>query len=155
MLKLQKRLGEPGKAVAKANLHMTLAFLGPTSQAQRHALETALTTVSLPIFEQRLDTLVHWRGAGVLCLWGEARDPGLIDLYHECQSLCQTLGLHQSEHSFNPHITLFRKAKHYRMPEWQPEPVILRPQTLQLYRSNSGPAGVRYEVLKSWPLGRA
>ncbi|QYK04599.1 RNA 2',3'-cyclic phosphodiesterase [Shewanella zhangzhouensis] len=155
MFKLQKRLGAPGKPVAKTNLHMTLAFLGQTSHCQRQTLEAALEGVAMPGFEQRLSTLVHWRGAGVLCLWGKATDSGLTDLYQGCQSLCHTLGLHQSEHSFNPHITLFRKVKQYQVPEWQPEPVILRPDTLNLYLSNSTPAGVRYEVLQSWPLGRA
>lgn len=153
ILKLQKHLGAPGKPVEKANLHMTLAFLGQTSQLQRQRLEAALEGITMPKFEQRLDTLVHWRGACVVCFWGQATDSGLIDLYHGCQALCHTLGLHQSEHDFNPHITLFRKAKQFSIPAWQPEPVILQPERLNLYLSNSTPAGVRYEVLHSWPLG--
>lgn len=141
-----------GKDVPPGNLHMTLAFLGQTNSDQEAALRDEITGLSRPGFSQRLDTLVHWRGAGVVCLWGKAEDSALIGMFEASQAIAAKLGLHQSEHRFNPHITLKRKAKVFQKPEWTPAPLTLTPDALHLYHSQSTAFGVQYQILQSWPL---
>ncbi|MCH4294613.1 RNA 2',3'-cyclic phosphodiesterase [Shewanella sp. 3B26] len=153
--RLQHGLGEgagTGVDVTPANLHMTLAFLGQADGTQEAALRDEITGLAKPRFRQRLDTLVHWRGAGVVCLWGKAEDSALIGMFEASQAIAAKLGLHQSEHAFNPHITLKRKARVFQKPEWTPTPLTLMPDALHLYHSQSTAIGVQYRILQSWPL---
>ncbi|WP_372872757.1 RNA 2',3'-cyclic phosphodiesterase [Shewanella sp.] len=153
--RLQHKLGEvtgTGVDVTPANLHMTLAFLGQADGTQEVALRKEITGLAKPRFRQQLDTLVHWPGAGVVCLWGKAEDSALIEMFAATQRIAAKLGLHQSEHTFNPHVTLFRKARQFQPPDWQPEPLILTPDALHLYQSQSTATGVQYHILQSWPM---
>ncbi|MBT1443789.1 RNA 2',3'-cyclic phosphodiesterase [Shewanella sp. JM162201] len=142
-----------GLDVTLGNLHLTLAFLGQTDAATEARLCDEITHMPKPRFHQTLDSFVHWPGAGVVCLWGKAEDSALIEMFKASQAIAAKLGLHQSEHTFNPHITLKRKAKVFEMPEWTPAPLTLTPDALHLYHSQSTAFGVQYQILQSWPLG--
>ncbi|MGS0728955.1 2'-5' RNA ligase family protein, partial [Shewanella sp. 0m-11] len=61
------------------------------------------------------------------------------------------LGLHCSEHSYNPHITLARKAKgEARTVVYHP--ICLQPLQLHLFESYPGTNGVEYPTLQHWDL---
>ncbi|TVP14351.1 RNA 2',3'-cyclic phosphodiesterase [Shewanella sp. KCT] len=154
LTQLQASLDGEGRLVPRDNLHMTLAFLGQCSEAQQEALSESLARLAhqrrLPVFEVTLNTLDHWVKPKIICLKGAARDPGLISLFNQCQRLAQQLGLHTSEHSFTPHITLMRKAK--MLPALKAPSLTLSGHALHLYHSQSSEQGVQYKVLASWPL---
>ncbi|MCL1040269.1 MULTISPECIES: RNA 2',3'-cyclic phosphodiesterase [Shewanella] len=154
LTQLQANIGGEGRIVPRDNLHMTLAFLGQCSAAQQEALSETLARLAhqrrLPAFEVTLNTLAHWDKPKILCLKGEARDPQLVSLFNLCQRLAQQLGLHTSEHSFQPHITLMRKAK--ALPDIKSPSLTLNGHALHLYHSQSSEQGVQYEILASWTL---
>ena len=154
LTRLQASLDKQGRLVPRDNLHMTLAFLGQCSDDQQEALCDTLDRLAhqrhLPAFEVTLNTLEHWLKPKIICLKGVARDPRLISLFDLCQGLAQQLGLHTSEHSFTPHITLMRKAR--VLPELKAPSLTLSGNALHLYHSQSSDQGVQYKVLASWPL---
>ncbi len=147
---LQSKLPANARAVKLSNLHMTLAFLGISSSEQRTELCNQLDKLHKPRFEVTLDQLTLWRKPQVLCISGSNQNHALNRLYQDCQTLAETLSLHTNEHEFRPHITLFRKAK--LCPEYEILPITLAPKQIHLYHSVSTEQGVRYDILKSWPL---
>ena len=154
LTQLQASLDGEGRLVPRDNLHMTLAFLGQCNEAQQEALSETLARLAhqrrLPAFEVTLNTLAHWSEPQILCLKGEARDPQLLSLYNQCQRLAQQLGLHTSEHNFQPHITLKRKAQ--ALPDIKSPSLTLKGHALHLYHSRSSEQGVQYEIVASWTL---
>ncbi|MCF1428022.1 MAG: RNA 2',3'-cyclic phosphodiesterase [Shewanella sp.] len=140
-----------GQPVPIANLHMTLVFLGMVSPAQEQQLLSLVETLPLHRFRVTLNQLVYWQGPKVLCLSGKAEDSALQTLAQSADKLAASLDLHQSKHTFTPHITLSRKAQ--GVPQHIAQPVItLTPDTLLLYLSHNPGDGVRYDVIQSWPL---
>lgn len=151
---LQQQLLTDGQAVPRANLHMTLAFLGQVPPAATTQLIDKLDQLSaqqkLHSFSVCLNALTLWQKAKALCLVGPLDDPHLAALQQECQQVATSLGLHHQQHPFTPHITLFRKAKQFT--PLAVEPITLNANTLHLYQSVSDNAGVHYPIIQSWPL---
>lgn len=154
LLRLQSALPGPCNPVPPTNLHMTLAFLGPLSQAQQQQLIQSLNQMDKPSFSVTLDKLCLWQKPRILCLTGAPSDPALKQMATQTQLLAAHLGLHQSEYDYQPHITLCRKAhilpQHIKVPA-----LTLKPTQLHLYHSHNPGDGVRYRILKSWPLDKA
>lgn len=148
---IQAQLPSSVRLVPSANLHMTLAFLGAATPEQLTALIDNVNQLSKPKFSVTLDTLSHWAKPKILCLRGKAEDKPLLQLAKETQSLAAELGLHCSEHSFNPHITLSRKAK-APVNGIRYQPISLQPEQLHLFESYPGADGVEYPTLHSWDL---
>lgn len=151
---LQQTLLTDGQAVPRANLHMTLAFLGQVSPTATTQLIDKLNQLSaqrqLPSFNVCINQLTLWPKAKALCLVGPLDDPHLMALQHDCQQVAASLGLHHQQHPFTPHITLFRKAKKFT--PLAVEPITLNANALHLYQSVSDHAGVHYPIMHSWPL---
>lgn len=149
---LQDHIDTALKRVPAANLHMTLAFFGQVSNEQQQQLEMQLSALCRHRFSVTLDTLTYWQKPRSLCITGEADDKALLQIVAESQSIAASLRLHQSDHSFTPHITVARKAQ--RLPPLQLnfDPLILTPGTVHLFESVSGAQGVSYPILRSWDL---
>lgn len=148
---IQAQLPKNVRLVPSANLHMTLAFLGAATPAQLTALIDKVNRLHKPKFSVTLDTLAHWAKPKILCLRGAACDNRLRQLALDSQSLASELGLHCSEHDYNPHITLSRKAK-AEVSGVEYQAIFLKPERLQLFESYPGPNGVEYPTLHSWDL---
>ncbi|MCG9728250.1 RNA 2',3'-cyclic phosphodiesterase [Shewanella sp. Isolate13] len=149
---IQAQLPSSVRLVPSANLHMTLAFLGGATPEQLTALIDNVNQLSKPKFSVTLDTLSHWAKPKILCLRGRADDRRLVQLADDTQQLAAELGLHCSEHHYNPHITLSRKAK-AEVNGIDYQPLTLAPTKLQLFESCPGANGVEYPTLYSWKLG--
>ncbi|GIU44652.1 RNA 2',3'-cyclic phosphodiesterase [Shewanella algidipiscicola] len=151
---LQQTLTTDGQAVPRANLHMTLAFLGQVSPTATTQLIDELNQLSaqrkLSSFSVCLNELILWPKAKALCLVARLDDPHLVALQHLCQQVAANLGLHQQQHPFTPHITLFRKTKQFT-PQ-ATEPITLNANTLHLFQSVSDNTGVHYPIMHSWSL---
>lgn len=159
---LAQQLTPHAKPVSKANFHLTLAFLGLANQSQKTLLLEAVDKLYRPRFTVQLDKLAVWPKAQVCCLKGDRVSPALALLASQAQDLAQQLQLHQSEHPFRPHVSLFRKAKSLStfdnelpLKDLANTPITaftLAPEQLHLYLSSSGNRGVEYHILHSWPL---
>ncbi|MCH1920289.1 RNA 2',3'-cyclic phosphodiesterase [Shewanella sp. A3A] len=152
----QQQLGEGNhRWVASANLHLTLAFLGQLQPTQMQQLLERVQLLSLQRFSQPLTQLAYWPKPNIACMTSEHVATALQLMAAEAQQLMQQLALPASEHSvYRPHITLARKANSLTN-SWEtlvPVQLNLQPTALHLYHSQSSETGVRYQILKSWPL---
>lgn len=149
---LQDHFGQALWRVPAANLHMTIAFFGPVSVEKQQTLQVQLAAIGKRRFSVTLDTLTYWQKPRSLCITGEADDKALLQIVAESQSVAAALGLHQSDHSFTPHITIARKAQRVPPLQLNFDPLILTPSTVHLFESVSGAQGVTYPILRSWDL---
>lgn len=141
----------PATAVAVANLHLTLLFLGQSTASQAQSLVDALTQMELPAFSVQLHRWQLWPGPAVLCLTGEVEDPALAVLYQQLLQCAAQSGFAPPHHKLKPHITLARRAK--QLPELPPLHLHLKPSNLVLFQSESTSSGVCYRPLWQRSLG--
>jgi RNA 2',3'-cyclic 3'-phosphodiesterase len=98
----------PGaRIMPAANLHLTLAFLGPLPED--HAARVAAMLARLPFepFTWTLDHLGSFPGARVAWAGGPT-DPRLASLTHAVRGGLDTLGLRYDARPLVPHVTLLR-----------------------------------------------
>lgn len=160
---LRERL--PGGRWTKVeNQHVTLKFLGWTPAADlprveevcagvaiRHAPAT-IEVGGIGSFPTRTRVRVLWvglhDGAGLLRTLAGGLDEGFA-----------ALGIGPEDRPFTAHLTLARFKSPVRVPAGLPELELpqlppFRVETVELYRSFLSPKGARYEVVRSFPLGR-
>ena len=137
-----------GKPAPAANLHVTLAFLGPITPADLAKVE-ALTPPSSAPFELVLDRLGLWERAHVLWAGPSAVPDALLTLERELWDRLVNLGFERERRPYVPHVTLARKAQAAR---GALSPVPWRIDGIALVESKTGPRNSRYTVLKSWPF---
>lgn len=143
-----------GRLVPPGNLHVTLAFLGSRPAAELPAilgvLEQAAGEASRPLLE-----LVRWRetrAAGMLEL-RDATGAG-ARLAGRLQSGLAALGVYRpEEREWWPHVTVLRYRERPRLRPQLPRLDPFAPSDAAAYLSRLHPAGARYEVLESFPLG--
>lgn len=140
------------KPVPAENLHLTLRFLGQSSETQARELWAQLSAASLPVFSVRLEQLLCWPGPRVLCLAGKILDPALRDLDARITQVATSAGYPPALHPLHPHLTLARGAKQLPPSPLAVPALQVQPSELHLYQSVSTPAGVRYPILASLPL---
>lgn len=148
---IQQQLPANVRLVPAANLHMTLAFLGGATPVQMQALIERVDKLNKRQFSVTLDKIAHWHKPKILCLNGAATDINLLKLAADAQTIAAELKLHCSEYSYNPHVTLSRKAKE-NVETVDYQPITLQPTTLCLFESYPGKNGVEYPTLHSWQL---
>ncbi len=99
----------PGRQVATANLHLTLAFLGQVPSARLEALLDMAAAIEAAPFDLCLDRLLRWRN-GILLL-APSQPPGaLLRLRHALRSGLAELELPVETRPFSAHLTLARDA---------------------------------------------
>ncbi|MGI1944059.1 RNA 2',3'-cyclic phosphodiesterase [Shewanella glacialipiscicola] len=150
------------KPVGAHNLHLTLAFLGLVDERQKINLIDAVNNLVKPTFSINLNGFDLWPNAQVCCLRGYAIVPSLAQLARQTQLIAERLQLYKSEHTFCPHISLFRKAKGWRQANNPPDLAMfknidksgltLRPDSLHLYHSTNTTTGVEYQTQHTWTL---
>ena len=137
--------------VPVANLHMTLVFLGRSSEMQRQCYCQAVSDIRLESFEMQLDYLGAWARQGIQWLGCSSVPAVLPELVRELGSALAECEFETDKRSFVPHVTLSRKEKNPR-PRAGLEPVRWRVREFVLVESRPVAQGVEYTVLQSWPL---
>ena len=137
-----------GKPTPVANLHITLAFLGPITESDLAKLVALVPPPAAP-FELVLDRLKLWERAHVLWVGPSATPEALITLERELWDRLVALGFTRERRPYVPHVTLARKAQAAR---GTVSPVAWRINGISLVESKTGPRSARYTVLKSWPF---
>jgi 2'-5' RNA ligase len=142
------------RLVPRANLHVTLAFLGHRPSDERHAILDALRTSAARAGEIRLTPLRYreTRSAGMLVLEDERGNAAA--LAGDVQQRLEHLGVYRREaRPWLPHLTVarWRERPHLR-PEAPPHRTFV-PSDAAAYLSRLHPEGARYEVLESVALG--
>ena len=143
--------GKLGRRVRPENLHLTLAFIGSADAQLAECLQDRAATIELPEFSFTLNRLGHFPRSGVLWLGSAERSRPLLDLVHELTEALIPCGFRPERRPFAPHVTLMRKLR--RRPRLPEVPTLEWPvRAFVLMESLATDAGVRYEVVRSYPL---
>jgi 2'-5' RNA ligase len=110
LLELQQRVFPAARWSKRAQMHLTLHFIGAVPNEQCEAIKTTLATVKQPPFDLKL------RGVGVFpqpdrarVLWaGIVRVPGLLHLHHHIGEALKPTGFTPEDRPYTPHVTLAR-----------------------------------------------
>jgi RNA 2',3'-cyclic 3'-phosphodiesterase len=150
--------------VPRENLHLTLRFLGESSDETVRSVTAAVSreTAALGAFQ------VAFRGLGVFpdarrarVLWvGTANPPEeLFRLHSHVEAVARNGGFEPERGAFHPHLTLAR----FREPPQGIDRILSEGEgrdfgstmvrTLVLFESKTLPEGARYRALRSFPLG--
>ena len=151
-----RQLRCPGRPVAPANFHLTLAFVGelPPGAIERlgHSVDEWLSRNAVPGDILTLNRTGYWNRPGIYWL-GPTEWPGpLTRLARKLGSLAGAAGGKRDRRAFEPHITLYRGCTE---PPPGPArlPAIAMPyRQCTLFESRQGRQGVSYHALEDWPL---
>lgn len=137
-----------GRGAPPGNLHITLAFLGPLTEAELEQV-FEIPPIPSPEFRIELDRLGYWRGSRVLWL-GPTRQPAaLLNLERRLWDALVAAGFERERRRYRAHVTLARKARRVEQPI---NPVVWPVSELALVQSSPGARHSVYEVLRVWGL---
>jgi 2'-5' RNA ligase len=141
-----------GRAIAAANIHVTLAFLGSVpAEKLEHAL-AAGRRVSGESTALLLTEARYWPRSHIVWVGPKATPAPLTKLAAHLQRELATAGFTLDEREFVTHVTLLRDVPRLRgLPEL---PEVAWPITeFVLARSETATAGSVYTILERFPLG--
>lgn len=154
-----------GRMMRTDTLHMTLAFLGKTSEAEMQDLVEACRGWSLPSGEMVLrepgcfrNAKVVWLGPGSTGTTESTHvgaPPGLDWLYEAHDRLwghLNGLGWPLPHSPFRPHVSLLRNAAPPNVEALQGPPIPWKAQRCVLVGSQPSETGSRYTLLAEIPL---
>jgi 2'-5' RNA ligase len=155
-----------GRAVPAANVHLTLAFLGPADPEQQTCYLDRVEGWGAAGFPITLDTVGYWRRSGIL--WaGCSQDPeNLRALVARLNERLIPCGFAPDTRPFRVHFTLARHVRRYagtsrggkvasvmKRERVDPMPPLSwHANEFTLVESQTLPGGARYRVLRAWPL---
>lgn len=140
-----------GRRVRTENLHLTLAFLGATTDQRLVCYEDALQGIQVPSMTLILDQLGYWRKSRILWLGASQTPAALEDLVAELSRRLATCDFRPETRPFSAHITLARKYSGSVPGELPVEPLRWAVDQITLCESVISQEGVRYQVLRRWP----
>jgi len=132
------------KPVAAADIHMTLRFIGDVDLPLLDTLRGSLA-LDFDAFDLELGRPQLWDEVAVLR--PSATSAALTELHDSIDDRLQGLGFTADSHSFRPHVTLARHARHSRMP--QPSAIAWHINAFCLVESTPSSAA-RYRILQTY-----
>jgi 2'-5' RNA ligase len=167
----QEGLGDLFRWTHAENLHLTLRFLGATSEAQRREIEAALTAVAAaaPVFRlvvQKPGAFPNLRKPSIIWLDFGGDLSLLSPLQAQVERAAQAAGFAAEERAFAPHLTIARAQKSAAPAALARAGELLRAETaappadpapfpveqIHLIRSDLRPAGPVYRPLAVFDL---
>jgi 2'-5' RNA ligase len=146
LMRLQN--GMQGRLIPYANLHITLAFLGPQPAALLPELKGILTRLPRTEITLSLDRVGYFRRNRIAWAGMHAVPEALLALQ---QHLAGALQEHKvpfdNSHDFKPHITLARDAA--PPPDTAFDPIVWHANHVALVESTAAPKGSSYRILAS------
>ena len=144
----QAKKDHEGRAVHLDNLHITLAFLGYVSDAQRECAEAVADSISMTPFNLCFDHVGWFKRPKVLWLGANETPDSLMQLVASLNQGLRGCDIALDDRPFATHLTLMRKVKKFY--EMNIEPIDWRVDQFCLVQSFTHPEGVEYKVIKSW-----
>jgi RNA 2',3'-cyclic 3'-phosphodiesterase len=140
--------------------HITLQFVGNTTQEKFELIAARLAAIQSPAIPIQIDGLDFFERAGILFA-GVSLYPEISTLHKKVTEAAAQSGFAPETRAFHPHITLARvkgkdrhptlRALRTRLPA-RPEFSPFLADEFLLFESFLGPAGARYEVRKRFSL---
>jgi RNA 2',3'-cyclic 3'-phosphodiesterase len=140
-----------GRAMAAANIHATLAFIGNVPSERVPELETLAAAIDGMAFELSLDVISYWRHNRIVWIGTHVCPPALTSLAADFQDRLKANGWRVDERPYVPHITLLRDAR--RGPAAAtPEAIAWPIAQFALVISRNDAGGTHYTPLGFWRL---
>jgi 2'-5' RNA ligase len=151
----QRELGGGGRVVPRANLHVTLAFLGSCAREDVEQVAEALAEASRGVSRAPVHAVVRYRetrSVGMLVLDDE--EDRAAALAGDLHARLEGVGLYRPEaRPWLPHLTVLRFDHPPRLRPRLPDLGAFSPSGAAVYHSVLRPGGAQYEVLESFALG--
>lgn len=155
LVRWQSRELRRGRPVAPGNLHLTLAFLGPTAKSQLPAVADCLRTAAR---QQQGRIRLHVRGyretRSVAMLTFDDEGGAATALAEELHGALEELGVYRREaRPWLPHVTVLRFRERPRLQPELPELGEVSPSDAAVFISRLRPGGAEYESVETAALG--
>lgn len=151
----EKRLFN-GKFVEKDNLHLTLRFLGETTEDKANEIEKKLENINFGVFECNLGKAGFFDEKIIKVLWVELLSDKIEKLYHKISKILPEFA---EDRKFNSHITVARvkniiekermleemKKINFKKEKFDVKEIVLM-------KSELFSGGPRYKILKKFKL---
>jgi 2'-5' RNA ligase len=140
-----------GRLVPRANLHLTLAFLGPRPSGELPAILAELRAAATAARPMRFTVRRYreTRPAAMLVLDDEGGAGALMAA--DLQSRLEALGVYRREgRGWLPHVTVMRYRRPPRLRPPLPNVCTIVPSDAAAYLSRLGPGGAQYESSNQW-----
>lgn len=108
--------------IPASNFHLTLAFVGETSDKHVASLHEQLLPTRHSEFTLTLGTIGFWQKAGIFWLGTNSLPTAMTQLVKSINSACHTSGLALEKREYVPHLTLSRRCTTL------PSPPVVEPQ---------------------------
>ncbi len=159
--KTRKQIDAVNKQVALANvrklkpqnLHITLLYLGEVSHEVEQTFTAKVMAVKSAPFAFYLDQIQYWETPKIICLTVSQQPKALLDLVNQLVEIGRAYPIHMHDRPYQAHVTLMRKVKQAYPLVY--EPIYWQAESFVLVESISTTTGIRYEILKRWPLSIA
>ena len=135
-----------GRSTPPGNLHITLAFLGPLTEADLATVEQ-VPPIPSTAFTIELDKLGHWSRSRVLWIGATQVPDELKQLERKLWDALVAVGFERERRPYHPHVTLARKARSVDTPVHS---VVWPVSKLALVESRPGARHSVYGVLREW-----
>lgn len=145
---------QAGRRVPAYNLHMTLHFIGNTSQAQAECLRQQAWQVNTRPFNLLIDRSGQFAGPRVTWLSCSNAPDALFDLHRQLGDQIGPdagCGYSPERRTYRPHVTVYRKTKAIPAVELL-EPISWQVNDFSLILSEPEAGGVRYRQWQRYPL---
>jgi RNA 2',3'-cyclic 3'-phosphodiesterase len=143
-----------GRATAVEKIHLTLVFVGSVERSRIGELEALAAAVPSAPFELEFSRLGYWRRQRIVWAGATRTPPELVRFVGSLSGALSGLGLTVDERPYVPHITLLRNAR-CAPQRLRISPVWWSVHDYALVESRPVDGGVRYGVIRRWPLRSA
>lgn len=143
--------GGAGRRVLPENIHLTLAFLGSVNSSFRECTEQAAAAIRVGSFTLLLEQMGYWPKSSILWVGPNQTPQPLIQLVQDLNAGLAGCGYEAEKRPYAAHLTLARKARP-RQTIRSIESRTWEINQFHLVQSHTHADGVRYEILRSWPL---
>lgn len=153
--------GVPGaRWQARAQLHITLSFIGEVDGRDHRAIEDALSGIDAPAFELQLHGVGQFGNRQPHSLWAAVRPNPMLDhLQRKVDAAVRRVGVPPDAHKFTPHVTLarLRHPDNDKVIQWLQEHALstsaeFTADTFNLYSSKLTSDGSLYRVEQGYGL---
>lgn len=141
-----------GQKTKKANIHLTLAFLGEIAIDRLAALRSAAKGVKATTFDVSFDEIRYWKHNQIVYAGTSKCTPELLTLVNNLRNALSTNRFAFDSRAYKPHITLVRKAKLGRTLPDLATPISWRVAEWFLIQSKQTDSGINYISLDRWTL---
>ncbi len=153
IFEVQKRLRALGRGrfSPRENFHLTLAFVGESSEEELPAIVRAMESLEFPSLELEFDRTGFFARSGEIWWIGLKEDPALMKLQKDLVRALKAEGIKTDGKRFRPHITLARDMHigGAAAGGLLAEPFKARADRISLMNSNYPARDVRYTELHS------